>query len=428
MPARCVPFCTPNEDTRSRTSCFHAALHQLVLLKMVAFGCTPLSSQGVFTLLWELAERKRRQKIRRADEARSGRFHHVSPRLEEGLEVFQDPAVGAGGVLETFRKGDPDADLDLDPDPHLRDPKSAAQKEAVRCITDYLSNGLPVILQTRVLDGKGGRDDAGEPHAVLVFGMHLLSDPEDPYHGNGPTDEDGHPRVDIAELPGRLILHDIRTGPFTELPTREVMEQAWFKAKNEADAAIHFLTIAPKGTNFGVSYVRRQARALMRGEPLSDLEAYLGSVSCDAEGLVPRDENDMSYPHRWRYVTRLLQLHQLKARYFARVKGAQLSEQKEPCNAFEAKLKRARRQHRVEEGDYWWCVEVRPPYHPRPQGRRVPSPIPTPFCVYIWCTAQKAERNGFQPFASIRYAGRGKAVLNLNGKRNYRYAFFYNRA
>jgi len=331
-PFRCVPFRVPNRDTNNYAACLHAAISQALLLKMEAFRFTPISSQDILTLMW-------REGISRLspDELRD-----QGVQLLEALEVLRLEEVSAGAVFEVFRQRD------------FRGLQVAAQREAVRCITDYLANGIPIIL----LVNYEGQNAETIPHAVLVFGMHLMSDPEDPPSPEGDDDEAAG---DVArvELPGRLVLHDIMTGPFRERSTWSLMHQAWMKdTQEDGDSAVAFLAVAPRGTTVGIGAIRQRAKLEMLCHDGHVLAAYVRRTANAAAGLVPSNPSDTSYIDRWRYVTRLLTTDQIERRYLAQeVDGVKRVDER--CRNFF--LRSFSSPHK----DRWWSVEIRLPRHSR---------------------------------------------------------------
>ncbi len=308
-PLRCAPFCVPHPATDYRASCLHAAVHQAVLLKAHSFDITPISSQDVMTLLWE-----KRCKSSKGGKGALRVLYRKGTTLEEALEVLQDPRVGGGGITEAIKRED-------------FDNRDQARRETVRCLTDYLANGLPVVVSWRVplKNGKSAK------HAFLLLGLHLLQDPEEIQIVGSRT-----PSLEEAELPGRFVCHDY-TGPYTEIPTAKLLSRIWLRSRKDSGlSGTGYLAIAPRDTKLGIYDVRRTARALVRREPLVFFDEYRRKLrkSCNTSR---ESEHGLQY-RDLRMVTRLLQTSQLELRYG-------------PSEAFRRKIGR--------KETYWWCVEVR---------------------------------------------------------------------
>ncbi|MCX6376167.1 MAG: hypothetical protein NTU88_09095, partial [Armatimonadetes bacterium] len=253
-PLRCAPFCVPHPATEYRASCLHAAVHQAVLLKAHAFDITPISSQDVMTLLWE-----KRRNSREVGKRVLRSLYTDGATLEEALEVLRDGRVGRGGITEAIRIEDFD---DLDGEAAI----VQAYRETVRCLTDYLANGLPVVVSSQV----PLENARVATHAFLLLGLHLLQDPEEIQIAGSHA-----PSLEDAELPGRFVCHDY-TGPYTEIPTAKLLKRIWLQSpgKDAGLSGTGYLAIAPRDTKLGIYDVRRTARALVRREPLAFFEEY----------------------------------------------------------------------------------------------------------------------------------------------------------
>ena len=297
LPFSAAPFCVPRHDTKSRASCAHMALHQALLLKAEQFGFCPITSQDLLNALWEQEKQRFSGKARTLDQ-----ISHDGCTLEEVPPILSK--ANAGGVLETF----------LDHEPHH-------DYEVVRCLTDYLANDLPVIAELE------HSKRAKRHHAVLVLGMHLLQDAEDkPIPGPAPDTEN----VAWAELPGRLVVHDVGEGPFCEMQTAAFLKKAWFRGKPEDPCSLSFLALAPLGTQVGIKTVRARSRRFVSTRAWM-LQQFRDQ--CAAEDLTPDG---------LRYVTRLLKSWQVEQWYLQKASNA-----RPPVPG--------------DRNRYCWCVEVRLP-------------------------------------------------------------------
>jgi len=372
LPFRCAPFCAPNVATESAASCLHAALHQALLLKAVSFGFKLISSQDMITLLWQ-----------KTYETRSTyQISREGATLGQALEVLRDPQVGAGGVLESICLGGFAG-------PDLESRKRTVWVETQRCITDYLANGLPLIVEIEAAEN-GEKKKQRDAHVIMVLGMHLIEDPEEhllpaqtsPAHGETPED--------IAELPGRFVAHDVAVGPFTELRASELMDRAWIADRAIEGSGIHFLAIAPPGASMGIYAARRLARWLAEAENERFWETYRTELRIPA---APPETED-----RRRYVTRLLQTDQIKRRYFSETSSGQNNQQATEEKFLEPTYK---------PEQYWWCVEV---YIPGWRSEENPAHDVPPALVFMWHIEDDPLLTP-TPRAIIRCEGPEKATL-----------------
>jgi len=378
---RCAPFCVPNEDLKPifpfptidiskdiesdspslkpiHPACVYASIHQAVLLKAVTFGFTPIGSQDMITLLWKMNPNL-----------------HISELVKKGVslkqaleEILQSEEVLAGGVLETISPSYFSDDYERG--------KRLALLETHRCITDYLANGLPVIVSFP--EGK---------HSILLLGMHLLHDPEESKTHKLECIFCDPDRTDINELPGRFVVHDISLGPFAEISASELLSRAW--VENEG---VSFLVIAPHGTNIGIHEVRDSAKDLIPAEEPNFWAKYIKDHGLSDE-LIPNDPDDM------RYVTRFLHSNQVIYRYFSKRQDKIIS----PRDEVYTKLKK----NGFNDKQYWWCIEVRIRKHQFAVSDiqlRVP-----PALIYIW----QVEDNQAKPRFIIKYSGNKKAILSV---------------
>ena len=352
------------------------------MLKMNAFRCTPISSQDMLALLWTNSQRRRSL----------ARLSKEGATLTEALNLLRLPEVGSGGILETIREKDFPADVGHRPSGWSR--KVEATLEAHHCLTDYLANGLPVIMELPVRDefGDARRRDDGRllHHSMLLIGMHLLHDPEDPHH-LGVSSGAGSYRVDVAELPGRFIVHDIRWPPFTEIGSAELLTQAWIEQDNQGrqvrDPGYHFLAIAPAGTKMGIGAARRLARLHLQAEQGAFRQHFLAALP------TPTDESGQSAQPR--LVTRLIATEEIARRYKLPSTEARVFDKMNRGSPFHFKC-------------YWWAVEARAP--------RVMANLPARECpaiVYFWKASDDPQKSNCPVRAILRIQGKGKSDLNF---------------
>jgi hypothetical protein len=299
-----------------------------LLLKLEQYEFKPITSQDSLALMWTLNPQRTLRKI--AEERAT---------LNQGLEVIRHPCVHGGGINETLSErtlGNPEGSEGL---------KARVLQETLRCITDYLANGLPLVVQYaegRMLGEPSNVD--GQHHALMVMGMHLLHDPEDPIsreliHTIGVS----RASVAYAELPGRLVVHDSLDGIFVDISTAEFLERAW--RSNEEGGSVSFLAIAPRGTSVNISTVRWWCRYFVRRVIKNRADQFFRDYADDCRiPWMPGDESTESL----RLVTRLLQGWQVRRRYT----GDSLSFDRES-------KRRTRTLVEYDPDKYWWCVEVR---------------------------------------------------------------------
>lgn len=398
LPFRCVPYCMPYGDV-NRAACLHAAVHEALLLKMTSYGCTPISSQDMLALLWE-----------RSGQATLQQLRQTGATLQDAEYVLRHEQARAGAIRETFLRG-----MSADRD-EAEAGRAKALRTAQRSLTDYLANGMPVIMAVQPPPGNS------DGHSVLVIGMHLLQDPDEPAVGVSPGSEGPTGFVEQAELPGRFLYHDLMQGPYREDPAARLLDSAWVEEDDAALSGINFLVVGPRGTRLGIEAVR--ARTLVevarRPEDLwADYCARFGLPASDGARAIPR------------MVTRLLGTSQVVHRYLSRYEQGVFA-------ACRVELDRLRRAHEALEtasrplGDetaaeppsafaeqQWWAVEVRLPTRHEAKtgaGRRLP-----PALVCLW-RIQDAEAGNRapQPLATIRYLSDTCAELaTREGTREY---------
>lgn len=343
LPFRSTVFMTPNSVKANASTCVHVAVTQALHLISGEFNCRPISQGEFDVFLWK-------------------RKHHgqsLADILEDGASLDDALAIlsekcDAGGFIADFsrRSGVPD-DREI-------------VLEAHRCLTDTLANGLPVILMVntqRFLPN--GAALRARPHAVLLFGMHLLHCCHET--GRAPEDEI---REDVAELPGLFIGHDPFYGAYAEWSVRLLLQSALEGVADEDGRGIRFLALGPSGVTLGLHDVRREARSLIvrrYGDDPTFFDTYrtrYGLENC------PRD------PAMWRLVTRLMTTQELEARYGR--DGALTS-------AAEW----------ISRSSYYWCVELRlPQYTCNVGSNQDDAGVPQALLVLVFSTnvAHDAER------------------------------------
>lgn len=341
LPFRCAPFCVPNPGIPDKATCLYVAMYQGLLLKMYQFGFTPVNSADMRTLFW-------RHKHGRAS-ASDANGADGGATLVEALSVLRDPAVNAGGVIESFGRGDftrhSNALSAAAPEGDTADlPERLAKTEALRCLTDYLANGLPVVVQRREVE-----PDKTIDHAMLVLGMHLMQHPCERWP-TGLRDQIRPTQgVHRFELPGRLICHDSHHGAYHEFPTAEFLSNTWLEnGSARGDCGIDYLAILPRGAKIGIASVRRwtQAAAAMEMEFINEFMSRAFDASLSAEQRV---EIFYWLPR----LTRLLKPWQLIRRYFRHIPEGSDGTPKD-----HEEIAKAIRALSLSQS-YWWAVEIR---------------------------------------------------------------------
>lgn len=377
LPFRSAAYVAPHPEDSRGSTCIHVAVSQALHLTMGRFGSRPVNQREFDALLWKKFSAQRTLE----DISTKG------ARLQEVLSVIEK--CNAGGFIESFTAALHKGSLIL------------AAREAHRCITDLLANGMAVIVAVDYARlSQGGQLSPGEPHlhGALIFGMHLLHSPyevnlddlqsdtregfaELPGRSVGNDHLHSDTREDFAELPGRFVGHDISAGPFVEWRVSELLQAASaVYGKESEEHGIHLLAIGPKGITLGLHRVRSLAISLMLAEA-SDPQSAFPAACRSATPLEPEG---------WRYVTRLIHLNEVVGRYFAdhgltlpAVFGEAFGKQDAESNST----------------DYCWSVEVR---LPKPGNYRSGTEI-FPSIVYLWSIAGPDE-----PRAIVRWIAPGK--------------------
>jgi len=343
IPFRCVPFCSPNLDAKNRASCVHATLHNALILK-INYLTRLLSSQDMIMLLW--GHKKNEPPQHYAQQGAT--FIDAQSVLEEGncsgslLEVINEDLIWCKDINSSLKQ-------------------SLAQLEAIRCITDYLANGMPVIMRTQETPQKRADKVPGE-HTILLIGMHMMQDYGEailPFLKlTGPYTPP--PSQLVRELPGRFVINDIIKGPYHEERTIDLLSKAWKNAKCDKDnikdetvslSAVTFMVIAPRDTHCTISHMRELC--------LSHLALKCKDVSIkyqrDFNFAVmnnPDDAMDISWAFKnYRLLIRLYHTEQVIQRYLTPPDGAS----KQNYISFRADIEGYARDKNCE---LWWSVEV----------------------------------------------------------------------
>lgn len=385
LPLRSAVFMAPRHDERNRSTCMHLALSQALHLVMGRFGSRPISQREFDIMLWNQLGGS----VPLAAIAEQG------AKLTEALEVVRN--CDAGGFLASFFE-----------EPSRGMKRKEVIEEAHRCLTDTLANGLPVIMMVdyaKLGQLKTKTDDQPLPHAVLIFGMHLLHSA----HEAGRLQE-GYDREDHAELPGRLIGADVLEGPFKEWSVRDVLDAAFsVKLRDMPYAGIHFLALGPRHMQIGLSEVREIAKGLMErlqednGWPLwSD---YAMKHGWKGKGNCPKS-------HQWRYVTRLITKREIFVRFFPDRSVEDLPELQEAL----------RPQANSTASEYYWSVEVRLPkvssvlpINQRSDNQTLESVFDSPAAVFTWSiTDQMRSGAELQPRFVRLWKPQGEFELRIS--------------
>jgi len=368
-------------------TCVHLAVSQALHLIMAHFGSKPISQGEFEAILWKQRAGTTVQQI-----ATKG------VGLEEALKVVQE-ACNAGGFIVDVSK-------------YLGCyNQEAIRRESLRCLTDILANGLPCVLMvehnTLLRHRYVGDDLKGkkkpQPHALFVFGMHLLHSPNET--GMLPGAE---VREDEAELPGRFVGHDVLDGAYTEWNVKQLFDAALACPHSKRDKpgriirGIRFLALGPKGLQIGLHQVRYLARQIVGGDYLNNAARYNNYYKQFALERAPKN------PMHWRYVTRLITRQEVVTRYLSGTRSQQKSQELDRLFTDNAIP--------LSESDYCWAVELNLPGY---QTRRINEPEvrwhPGPLLVQLWSIKDEyAQGTGAAPRASLlRIAKQNYKVLRF---------------
>ena len=357
LPFRSAVFMAPHMDF-VRSSCMHVALSQGLHLIMGRFGCRPISQREFDVLLWKtLATREGRKLALKLNEV-AGR----GARLDEALEILR-ASCSAGGFIATFGAEQNEVADD-----------SVLKADFHRCLTTTLANGLPVVLMADHNTLAGKPEERTMPHALLLFGMHLLHSGQEAGYLSGQSMDN----ESVAELPGRFVGHDLVKGPFAEWTFDTIYQACSRLHRHEVcdpltgevsvSSGIHYLAIGPANMRLGIQDVLDGTRLVAdhhcKGETWI---RYCQSTSAKEEC---RDR---------RYVVRLINADEVEMRYLAGADCGLTSDH---------------------NGLLLWAVEVLPPHLTSPGlsgGRQFPwlvvlwrvdvdpaKGVITPLCILRW--------------------------------------------
>lgn len=317
MPFRSAVFMAPRfDDGQRKSTCVHLVLSQALHLVMGRFGCKPVSQREFDWQLMKLGDPLSAQ-------------HGV--RMDQALAVLETQC-DSGGYIASFVLGQGRDELRV-------------KMDALRCLTDTLANGLPVMMMvsqdllpvhpsisaptsTPILsagaEAAAEQDDessAPVSHATLILGMHLLhSRHEIPNHSPWPNPSGGFTREDHAELPGRLVGHDVLQGPFSEWTAEALLDSAFrIQAKHggKPTQGVHFLAVGPRGLRLGLDRAAEATRAFvathlrMNGLLLRTLRHYCSTFNCCPEDDLKTHLQNIEH---WRFVVRLMNEREVRKR------------------------------------------------------------------------------------------------------------------
>ena len=430
LPFRSAPFFSPtpqgeaSDDADGLLSpCMHAALHAGLLLKAGLFHCRPISSIEMATLLWEISHNARGDDLEKIPEQkRNSTFDNTIKNgisLEEAGLLLKHSDVRASAIVEKI------TEAGFVP-VSKRSPTESSALEALRCITDYLSNGIPVIVEVQTKTESG--------HGVLVIGAHLMTDPDD---DRWPIVSDDNPlmrRIDVKELPSRIIVHDMHTGPYAVVTSRHILEKALLKSNSSDESSgYRFLAILPMCTKIGIQHVRQiasvSANAYRDKNEDYISEQLVKSLEKSQRQQIIESINKKLNKSEPRLVTRLIRSRQLVRRY---IKSGDSSENMEnvitAVEAFTSKQQKNYddmcREHVKQETSsqyepldavplHWWCVEVCVPEWQKNWGEMQGDKIP-PRAVFIWPLNYDRAIDGPDIPIIIQYAKNDSARIQLS--------------
>jgi hypothetical protein len=405
MPFRAVPFSHPEQFGQTRARCMHVALHCALMLKANVYHAIPLNSQDMVTALWE---QKNAMRPEGDPPIAMEALQKAGLSIRDARDLLASKAVRAGGVLEWISES-------TVPLPRSDSDEKYLFREALRTITDYVANGVPVILEigperpdaleneTNHKEWERYRESLtrqeGRGHAWLVIGFRMMYDPdEDQWPLTGDNDDELQ-RIDMRELPSRFVVHDQFEGPYYRVYAARLLRRAWIEQEVQEGGKIlgpgvRFLAVLPHHARIGVQEVRRRVQKLA---PEFDGEWWRGYLVREVGHPAPDPSEAQSWYKKAQYVVRLLRAREVEQRYLGSPtrKNPALTDKAELCQAREA-LRQAMDQCQVPtlirhtEGareeqspvSWWWAVEVR--HHQRepkapPRRRRA-----APALVYLW--------------------------------------------
>lgn len=415
LPFRSTPFFNPaSGDGALSAPCIHVSLHSALLLKSGIYHCRPISSLEMATLLWQMdRDPNWPEPVRLPDDTRTdmsfGEWRQEGLSLEQALKVLRHPRTRAGGIVERVTGSTAFS--------RTMKPKDQVALEALRCLTDYVANGIPILVEINA--PKDPENEAEMGHAILLIGFRLMVDP---YDDRGPIPDDEDPvmeRIDVKELPSRFIVHDSYRGPYSTVSSSALLKVARITRKKETDG-FRFLPILPVKAKIGIQQVREYT-AIRLGQRRIRNSSYLTEQLGYPPGSTePSSAWDwLSKPSEARFITRLMRARQIIHRYLRYGSTARSLRKPElerffqrHQEAYDASITSDLESESVDPiGLHWWCVEVRAPIQPKMAhlkkvrgkgGRNVP-----PFAVYLWPINMDHEKAFASPVVRIEYESAG---------------------
>jgi hypothetical protein len=456
MPFRAVPYSHPEQFGLTRARCMHVALHCALMLKANVYHAVPLNSQDMVTVLWKLKNAQRKPGARAIP---MSRLQKTGLSMVDARDLLQSPEVRASGVLEWVSQSTA---------PPATEERAQGEeylfRAALRAITDYIANGVPVILDIgpeRPHDRESSQNKSewdkyrrsltkwkGKGHAWLVIGFRMMYDPdEDRWPLPSNADEELQ-RIDVRELPSRFVVHDQFEGPYYRVYASKLLRRAWIPEEVQPNGerlgpGIRFLAVLPQHTRIGVQDVRRHAHIAARAFGHLGWQRY---VTEELRYEAPSSENKLPWHREAQYVVHLLRSREIEQRYLGGPTRKNPSLQDHPTlhEAREAlrevmdtytvpTLTRSPGEEAEESGSiktvdapvsWWWAVEVRHPKGEADAPRRHRRAAPA--LVFLWPIC--ADPNGsMEPAATIQYkatVGKKVKMQFFLGERKYTYDWF----
>jgi hypothetical protein len=387
LPFPSTVFMTPRPGVEAST-CVHLAISQALHLVMGRFGAKPISQREFEACLWD-------ELWRQTVKGKGPSIKRVARRgvsLPTALKIVKEHCSAGGFIADISRNSNCLNDRDL-------------WREAHRCLTDTLANGLPIIMMVDHYHLIPGKRRKPVPHAALIFGMRLLHSG----HELGPARRaPGQPiREDEAELPGIFIGHDSLLGPYVEWGTGHLLRAAIECPPLPGDdprpraetRGVRFLALGPPRMNIGLHEVRYLAQRAVRlhSQVAPDFYGHYYDEFADTS-IVPVP--DRTAPGKWRFVTRLLTMPEVLDRYLKNASEPDLSAL---AQAFDPE---ARQYHPAKEAlgqwGFCWAVELLLPAYKQPRlAPEGPDSLVRPthkaLVVLLWSIADSFERDFGSP-------------------------------
>jgi hypothetical protein len=389
LPFISTVFISPRQGVESST-CVHLAISQALHLIMGRFGSKPISQREFEFYLWQM----------NADESLED-LAERGARPREALQIISEHSDTGGFIVDISELGGELSELEI-------------WRESHRVLTDCLANGLPVILMVdhkTLIPPLPGRQPPSEdlPHAALVFGMRLLHSGGDISPSRAGRFEAS--REDQEELPGIFVGHDSIKGPYVEWTAKHLLDAALacpsIERKDQIryqGEGIRFLALGPKGLKIGLHQVRKLARKIAREDAENNPELYKEYFHQYADTNITHAESCEADPYNWRFVTRLLSIHQVCNQYFQRY-----SSEEEARQAMVNFLKKKDEivedvQPWIDQAGYFWAVELLLPVYKKTTSEGVRN---QPLRVYLWSIADEYGN----PRATLLWDGPKKQYL-----------------